>query len=57
MEVPGDEPSNFTTLGSEICEGKVGTATIDINDPSTGTPTYGWYYEDASETINKLRMD
>lgn len=54
MEVPGDEPSNFTTLGSEICEGKVGTATIDINDPSTGTPTYGWYYEDASGNYQQI---
>ncbi|MEN2281263.1 PKD domain-containing protein [Algoriphagus sp. SE2] len=54
MEVPGDEPSNFTTLGSEICEGKVGTASIDINDPSTGTPTYGWFYEDASGNYQQI---
>ncbi|WP_268035014.1 PKD domain-containing protein [Algoriphagus sp. PAP.12] len=46
IEVPGDTPSNFTTLGSEVCEGQTGTAEIATQDPSSGTPIFQWYYQD-----------
>ena len=47
MEVAADPPSNFTTIGSEVCEGKVGTANLDVQDPSTGSPIFEWYYQNA----------
>nr|WP_170857001.1 PKD domain-containing protein [Algoriphagus locisalis] len=46
MTVQADPPSNFTTIGSEVCEGQEASASIDILDSSTGLPTFNWYKDD-----------
>lgn len=48
MEVQEDPPSNFTTLGSEVCEGQEAYAFIDVMDSSTGVPTFNWYKDDGA---------
>lgn len=52
--VSGDAPSNFTTIGSEVCEGQIGTAQLDVQEPSTGTPFFEWYYEDQNGTYQLI---
>ncbi|WP_211234405.1 PKD domain-containing protein [Algoriphagus terrigena] len=48
MNVAGDPSSNFSVLGTEICEGFPATVVIDVNQPSTSTPDFKWYYQDAA---------
>lgn len=48
VEVLGDPPSNFTTIGSEVCEGQEASASIDVMDSSSGLPTFNWYKDDGS---------
>ncbi|MEP2130701.1 MAG: PKD domain-containing protein, partial [Algoriphagus sp.] len=48
MDVLEDPASNFTTVGSEVCEGQVAYASIGINDPSTGIPVFNWYIDNGA---------
>lgn len=48
LDVVGDAPSQFSVMGSEICEGQQAIAFIDQNLPSSSAPVFNWYYKDAS---------